>query len=648
MPPKKRSAAAATSGGESPKAKRQTRSKAAWTAKTATDGSDKEEVESAKKKTRARSKAKAKNTNNGSDELASDIPSDQLNTFQAELDDDDAQVHATAKPLTSKEKSKKTTSQAQGASASPEPELLRKVDLGTRESAANGQVASSDKRLAIPVDEGCPLSTYRVFVDPSDGMIYDASLNQTNASNNNNKFYRIQLLESRDRDYQTWTRWGRVGDHGQSKLLGDGSLALARKEFDKKFKDKSGLTWEKRLDKPKSGKYVFLEKSYEPGDETETVPQTKAGASRARSKSPAKCTLQPAVHSLMDLIFNTDYFAAAMESYNYDVKKLPLGKLSKTTISRGYQALKDLSAAIDDLETADSVEELSNMYYSFIPHNFGRGRPPVIRSKDLLKREAELLDSLSDLKEADDILKGSEDSEDVEEIHPADFRFRSLGMQEMTVVDRMTPEFAEISQYLNKTEAHHLQYQLESVFRIERQGELDRFKNSPYANIASDKRLLWHGSRTTNFGGILSQGLRIAPPEAPVSGYAFDKGLYLADMSSKSANYCYACSSGDYGLLLLCEAELGSPMLVLQSGDSNAGSIAKSKGHYSTWGQGKMAPKGWKDAKCVHPSLEGVMMPDTTDAPGETNVVGGYLQYNEYICYDVAQVRLRYLLRVRM
>ena len=31
--------------------------------------------------------------------------------------------------------------------------------------------------------------------------------------------------------------------------------------------------------------------------------------------------------------------------------------------------------------------------------------------------------------------------------------------------------------------------------------------------------------------GILSQGLRIAPPEAPVTGYMFGKGVYFADMS---------------------------------------------------------------------------------------------------------------------
>ena len=55
-----------------------------------------------------------------------------------------------------------------------------------------------------------------------------------------------------------------------------------------------------------------------------------------------------------------------------------------------------------------------------------------------------------------------------------------------------------------------------------------------------NRQLLWHGSRLTNWCGILSTGLRIAPPEAPVTGYMFGKGVYFADMSSKSANYCFA------------------------------------------------------------------------------------------------------------
>jgi len=38
----------------------------------------------------------------------------------------------------------------------------------------------------------------------------------------------------------------------------------------------------------------------------------------------------------------------------------------------------------------------------------------------------------------------------------------------------------------------------------------------------------------TNLLGILGQGLRIAPPEAPATGYMFGKGIYFADMFKKS------------------------------------------------------------------------------------------------------------------
>jgi len=58
--------------------------------------------------------------------------------------------------------------------------------------------------------------------------------------------------------------------------------------------------------------------------------------------------------------------------------------------------------------------------------------------------------------------------------------------------------------------------------------------------------------------GILSQGMRIAPPEAPVTGYMFGKGVYFADMVTKSGNYCFASRENNIGLMLLCEVALGS------------------------------------------------------------------------------------------
>jgi len=38
----------------------------------------------------------------------------------------------------------------------------------------------------------------------------------------------------------------------------------------------------------------------------------------------------------------------------------------------------------------------------------------------------------------------------------------------------------------------------------------------------------------------------------------FGKGIYFADMVSKSANYCHTSKSSPTGLLLLCEVALGN------------------------------------------------------------------------------------------
>ncbi|KAF2439590.1 PARP-domain-containing protein [Karstenula rhodostoma CBS 690.94] len=513
-----------------------------------------------------------------------------------------------------------------------------------------GSVLKS-RNVNIPLDEGCPLQTYRVYVD-SEGIVYDASLNKTDASANNNKFYRVQLLwNPTTKDYKTWTRWGRVGDRGQTKILGAGSYDDAFSNFNKKFKDKSKLSWDDRGAEPKKGAYAYVERSYEPDTEDEEVEEVAANGydRHSRSVSPAKSTLAVSVQSLMQLIFNQQYMYEAMSDLNYDAEKMPLGKLSKATINRGFQTLTELATLLKrGVSSRQEVEDLSNKYYSLIPHDFGRSRPPVIGDTSALKREVDLLDSLGDMKAAADLMK--KDLNSAEKSNALDRQFQSLGLEEMSVIDPNSNEYHELASYLvgTKGATHAVDYQVENIFRIERQGELDRFQQSTFANIKSDRRLLWHGSRATNFGGILSQGLRIAPPEAPVSGYMFGKGIYLADMSSKSANYCCSYNSGGHALLLLCEAELGQPMLELTQASYTAGEDAYAMGNWSTWGKGMTGPKAWKDAECVHPSLRGVKMPDTSTLPTNTNIPGTHLLYNEYIAYDIAQVRLRYLFRVRM
>jgi len=88
----------------------------------------------------------------------------------------------------------------------------------------------------------------------------------------------------------------------------------------------------------------------------------------------------------------------------------------------------------------------------------------------------------------------------------------------------------------------------------------------------------------------------------------FGKGIYLADISSKSANYCGAELSGGTGLLLLAEAELGEPMYESIYANYDAPNDAKGVGAVATFGIGMTTPLAWKDAGCIHKDLEGVLM----------------------------------------
>ena len=70
--------------------------------------------------------------------------------------------------------------------------------------------------------------------------------------------------------------------------------------------------------------------------------------------------------------------------------------------------------------------------------------------------------------------------------------------------------------YVKQTHGRtHTDYSLSvtDVFEMKKEGEQEQFKD------VGNRQLLWHGSRLTNWVGIINKGLRIAPPEAPVTGY---------------------------------------------------------------------------------------------------------------------------------
>jgi poly [ADP-ribose] polymerase 2/3/4 len=97
---------------------------------------------------------------------------------------------------------------------------------------------------------------------------------------------------------------------------------------------------------------------------------------------------------------------------------------------------------------------------------------------------------------------------------------------------------------------------------------------------------------------------------------------------------------GGQGLLLLCEVALGA-MRELTSSDSNAHQLPP--GMHSTKGVGRTAP----DPAATVTLPDGIVVPLGTPVDAAAALGRSLsLLYNEYIVYQVGQLRIRYILMV--
>lgn len=138
----------------------------------------------------------------------------------------------------------------------------------------------------------------------------------------------------------------------------------------------------------------------------------------------------------------------------------------------------------------------------------------MIDNHDAITKEVAMLDTLTDMEVANTIMKATTKSKDGTSVSRLDQQFKDLKLKELTPLDKKSTEYTELQKLLLNTssDAHGLRYRLQDIFRVERPGEAERYEKSIKKLKDRQTFLLWHGSRTTNYGGILSQGLRIAPP----------------------------------------------------------------------------------------------------------------------------------------
>lgn len=489
---------------------------------------------------------------------------------------------------------------------------------------------SKSKKMKLTVKGGAAVDTdsgleNSAHVLEQGGKIYSATLGLVDIARGTNSYYKLQLLEDDvQKRYWVFRSWGRVGTTiGGNKLDKFHDKNSALDNFLSVYKEKTGNEWSSSNFTKYPNKFYPLEIDY--GQDEEAVKLLTATAG-------TKSKLAKPVQELIKMVFDVESMKKAMVEFEIDLEKMPLGKLSKRQIQSAYTLLTDVQQAVSDSVPEAQILDLSNRFYTLIPHDFGMKKPPLLNNLDYIQAKVQMLDNLLDIEVAYSLLRGgAQDNEN----DPIDINYEKLKTK-IEVVDKNTQEAEVIVQYVKNTHAStHNTYTLEvqEIFKIAREGEHQRYR--PFEEL-HNRQLLWHGSRTTNYAGILSQGLRIAPPEAPVTGYMFGKGVYFADMVSKSANYCHTSQSDPVGLLLLAEVALGN-MHELKK----ASHITKlPKGKHSVKGLGRTAPD-----PSATVSLEGVQVPLGKGV--DTNIDDTSLLYNEYIVYDVAQINLKYLLKIK-
>ncbi|KAJ3049780.1 Poly [ADP-ribose] polymerase 1 [Rhizophlyctis rosea] len=482
-------------------------------------------------------------------------------------------------------------------------------------------------------------------------LLWSIVLAKADVQTGRNSYYKLQVLEpDRTGSYYLFRSWGRVGTDVGGDKVENLPKQVAKEQFRALYLEKCGNEFGDPNPKKIPGLLFPLEVDF--GEEDD-----KLGAGSI-VEAGSKTQLAQPIQDLMRLIFDVKAMRETLKEMEIDLTKMPLGKISKNMITSAYEVLSkamDLVTNGSEGTSHGQIIALSNQFFTLVPHDFGTGNAPLLNDKDIIHSKVEMLDTLRDMEIATTLLKTGDDQKEED---PIDVHYTSLKTK-MEVVNKDSEEFRMIEECTKSTHAPtHTNYtlEIEDVFRVERYGERDRFVGNGWDRIDNQK-VLWHGSRITNFAGILSQGLRIAPPEAPVTGCMFGKGIYFADMVSKSANYCFASADNPRGLLILSEVALGQMYERV-----NAEYVEKlPRGKSSTKGVGQTGPSKFvpfpyrtfdeKDPVSESGEADGKGLHMPMGPPGPQPLPGkarhSSLLYNEYIVYDVNQVVVRYLIKVK-
>lgn len=400
----------------------------------------------------------------------------------------------------------------------------------------------------------------------------------------NNKFFSIEIHKSSNGKWRVYTNYHKVPDGeyvGAFEIRGPGTEAEMRAEFESLYKKKTSAR--SGRDQYREVKFIKAKvgspkaRTIVHGVDTNEIPKEKKAS--VQKKDPV--TLEPEVARLIESIYN-DSSQTLTNSIDVcitaDGFETPLGVLSFGQIEDGRGLLKELGDALKN-KKENEIRKLTSKYFSVIPHKFGHDITcQVINTDEQIQQESDILQLMHDSLEV-----GASTFRDSTAV-----KYLELGV-DIVSVHPEADEAIRVTNLINKTAGSEHSFargfKVNRIFKVILPHDRKRFLECKVGNV----RELFHGSRSCNIIGIMKRGLLIAPPEAPISGAMFGKGVYYADKSTKSLQYSLK-SFGNYNrrsdvcYLFLVSVRLGK-QLVLQDACYDAASRCKAGNYDSVLGK---------------------------------------------------------------
>ncbi|GAB5363861.1 hypothetical protein AAMO2058_000919700 [Amorphochlora amoebiformis] len=493
-------------------------------------------------------------------------------------------------------------------------------------------------------DEMSPSGT--IYIAPDRVTVYNAALTQVDLAANHNRSYKMHIVQSSKSRFCFFRRWGRTGAKDDSYKAGSfvqrddhkievfNSASQAVKAFKDQFYKMTRVEWDSLkkfefLKRPGGYNMVELDRT---ADDDEDQKSKKGKKSKNVNASKAKCQLEPRLKKLIEQLWDENTIIEVMKDQDVDLERMPLGKLSRKAISQGHVILQNIREILD----ANKKETQS-----------GTNNPLILKAK--LEAACTRFFSVIPSPAPKMIHDYSElDARDAKGIkHHLDEKYDQMNCG-LKALDKKDPKWEHINNYLVNTATHKDRLcamygygkgksppELLEVFEMERSGEDSRYK--AWENL-DNRKLLWHGTNIAVVVAICSSGLRIMPN----SGGRVGKGIYLASENGKSANYVRP--AGDRtGIMFLCEAALGKEKHIVVDDSS----LKKAPNGYDcVVAQGHYEPDPKND---VTFKLDGKDVVVPTGVPKKrAKYAKSYFTNTEYLVYNESQVRLRYLIKLKM